>query len=140
MQIPFDRSLSGHSDADVLTHAVIDAMLGAIGEGDIGTHYPDSDPRFEGLSSLVMLQEVMGILGSRGYGLVNVDTVLICEEPKLKPYVGRIKEALAKTLGVSGDRVGIKATTTEGMGFTGRGEGIAAYAVVLLESLGEVDE
>lgn len=123
----------------MLTHAVIDAVLGAIGQGDIGTRFVDSDPRYEGRSSLLMLDEVIGIMRSRGYGIVNVDTVLVCEEPKLGPYAGRIKETLSKALGVSPERVGVKATTTEGLGFTGRGEGIAAYAVVLLESLGEVD-
>jgi len=129
--------LSGHSDADVLTHAVIDAVLGAIGEGDIGTLFPDDDAKYSGVSSMLLLAEVLDILSARGYAIINIDTVIVCDKPKLSPYIGAIKEALSKTAGLSPGRVGVKATSTEGMGFTGRGEGIAAYAVVLLKENGK---
>ncbi len=131
--IPHSRGLAGHSDADVLTHALMDALLGACGERDIGEHFPDHDPAYEGISSLVLLEEVVGLLRERKYRLVNADCVVVAQEPRLAPHIQAMREALAFTMGVEIERVGVKATTTEGMGFAGRGEGIAAMATVLLQ-------
>ena len=134
VEIPHRRGLLGHSDADVLTHALMDALLGGCGEGDIGTHFPDDDPAYEAVSSLVLLEEVAGMLRDKGYLVVNVDCVIIAQEPRLAPYIGGMRDLLAHTMRIEPGRVGVKATTTEGMGFAGRGEGIAAMAAVLLES------
>lgn len=131
--VPHSMGLAGHSDADVLTHALMDALLGACGERDIGEHFPDDDPAYEGISSLVLLEEVVGLLREKKYRLVNADCVIIAQEPRLAPYIQAMREALAFTMGVEIERVGVKATTTEGMGFAGRGEGIAAMATVLLQ-------
>jgi len=133
VEIPFAVGLSGYSDADVIVHAVIDALLGAAGAGDIGQHFPDTDERYKGVSSLELLAEVKKLLDGKGYSIVNIDTVVVLEEPKLSQYSDQMILALAKVLGVSEDYINIKATTTEGLGFTGRGEGIAAQAVVLIE-------
>lgn len=133
VEIPFEFGLAGHSDADVLTHAICDAILGAVGERDIGTHFPDSDPKYKGVSSLVLLREVLGLSNSKGFKVENIDSVVVCEKPKLGPYVSQIKTKLASIAEVPEEFLGIKATTTDGMGFTGRGEGIAAYAVVLIK-------
>lgn len=133
VEIPFAVGLSGYSDADVIVHAVIDALLGAAGAGDIGQHFPDTDERYKGISSLELLAEVKKLLDGEGYSIVNIDTVVVLEEPKLSQYRDQMILALAKVLGVSEDYINIKATTTEGLGFTGRGEGIAAQAVVLIE-------
>lgn len=133
VEIPFAVGLSGYSDADVIVHAVIDALLGAAGAGDIGQHFPDTDERYKGVSSLELLAEVKKLLDGEGYSIVNIDTVVVLEEPKLSQYRDQMILALAKVLGVSEDYINIKATTTEGLGFTGRGEGIAAQAVVLIE-------
>lgn len=133
VKIPFVVGLSGYSDADVIVHAVIDALLGAAGAGDIGQHFPDTDEKYKGVSSLELLAEVKKLLDGEGYSIVNIDTVVVLEEPKLSQYRDRMILALAKVLGVSEDYINIKATTTEGLGFTGRGEGIAAQAVVLIE-------
>lgn len=133
VEIPFAVGLSGYSDADVIVHAVIDALLGAAGAGDIGQHFPDTDERYKGVSSLELLAEVKKLLDGKGYSIVNIDTVVVLEEPKLSQYRDQMILALAKVLGVSEDYINIKATTTEGLGFTGRGEGIAAQAVVLIE-------
>ncbi len=132
VEIPYKLGLLGHSDADVATHALIDALLGAAGLGDIGEHFPDTDERFKGVSSLFLLEETLNLLGERGFFLVNADLTIVCERPKLKPYKESMRQKLAKTLGCPPERVNIKAKTTEGLGFTGRGEGIAAYAVVLI--------
>ena len=135
VNIPFEKRLAGHSDADVLVHAVMDALLGAAGLGDIGRHFPDDDERYEGISSLELLREVAAMLQEAGYRVVNVDSVIIAERPKVAPLRERMRVNISEALGTGWDRVGVKATTTEGMGFAGRGEGIAAMAVALLEPL-----
>lgn len=133
VDLPHPRGLAGHSDADVLVHAIMDALLGACGERDIGFRFPDTDPTYRDISSLVLLEEVMGVLADRGYRVVNVDCVLVAQEPRIAPHIPEMRSRLSPILRVTPDKIGIKATTTEGMGFTGRGEGIAALAVVLLE-------
>ncbi|MDD3717311.1 MAG: 2-C-methyl-D-erythritol 2,4-cyclodiphosphate synthase [Actinomycetota bacterium] len=134
VEVTHQRGLEGHSDADVLVHALMDAMLGACGDTDIGTHFPDTDPAYSGISSLVLLEEVAGILRDKGYRVVNADCVVVAQEPRLSPYIDLMRERIAKTMRIDAARVAVKATTTEGMGFTGRGEGIAAIATVLLET------
>ncbi len=133
VEIPYARGLEGHSDADVLVHAVMDALLGAVGERDIGHHFPDDDPRFEGISSMALLERVKRLVTERGYQVLNLDCVVVAQEPRLSPYVEEMRENLAEVLGLDQEDVALKPTTTEGMGFTGRGEGIAALAVVLVE-------
>ena len=128
-----ERGLTGHSDADVLTHAVIDALLGAASLGDIGQHFPDTDERYRDANSRELLDEARGLVWERGLAVSNVDATVICEAPKLGPYRDDMREALAIPLGVEAARVSVKFTTNEGMGPVGRGEGIAAMAVVLLE-------
>ena len=135
VQIPHPRGLRGHSDADVLTHAVIDALMGAAALGTIGQHFPDSDPRFAGVSSLVLLDETMQLLGDAGYRVVNVDSVITAQEPRLQPHLGKMARTLAERLGVASSSVGVKATSPEALGALGRREGIAAQAVVLLETI-----
>jgi len=135
IEVPYDRGLAGHSDADVLVHALMDALLGACGERDIGANFPDTDPAYKDISSIVLLEEVIGRLREKGFRVVNTDCVVIAQEPRLSPYVDLIRDLLAATMRVDADRVGVKATTTEGMGFTGRGEGIAAIATVLIETI-----
>ena len=132
LEIDYHHGLSGHSDADVATHAVIDAVLGAAGLGDIGTLFPDTDPAYEGASSLALLREVVTRATGAGWRVVNVDLVIV-ERPKLAAHRAAMTALLAAALRVAGDAVGVKATTTEGMGFEGRGEGISATAVCLLE-------
>ena len=132
VNIPWEKGLEGHSDADVLTHAIMDAILGAAALPDIGQLFPDSEDKYEGVSSLLLLERVMNLLDEEGYVLVNVDSTIICEAPKIMPYTEAIRENLAKAIGVSPSCVGVKATTTEGLGFTGRGEGIAAQAVCMI--------
>ena len=129
VEIPHDRGLAGHSDADVVTHAVIDALLGAAGLGDIGEHFPDTDERHRDADSRSLLRQVVELLASRGLSAVNVDATVILESPRLAPHRDRMREALAAALGIEAARVSIKATTAEGMGFIGRGEGAAALAV-----------
>ena len=136
VRIPHERGLAGHSDADVLVHAVMDAILGAMREGDIGKLFPDTDPAYAGISSLELLRSVARLMRDRGYELVDADTVLVLEEPKIAPHREAMRSAMADALGVDVDRVGVKATTTEKLGFTGRGEGVAAEAVVLMRLLG----
>jgi len=131
--VPCDLGLAGHSDADVATHALIDALLGAAGLADIGALFPDTDAAYAGADSVGLLSEVVARLAVAGWRVGNADVVVICEKPKLAPYREAMRARLASALGVSTDAVGVKATTTEGMGFTGRGEGIAAQAVCLLE-------
>jgi len=128
--IPHALGLSGHSDADVLTHAVIDAALGAIGMGDIGRHFPDTDPQYEGISSIKLLSEVAAWASDRGYRINNLDATIVAENPRLAPFVPNMEKALADALGCAKDGINIKATTTEGMGFCGTGQGMAAYAVI----------
>lgn len=135
VEIPFELGLEGHSDADVLTHAICDALLGAVGERDIGSHFPDKDPKYKGISSLVLLKETLAVLSSKGFNVENIDSVVVCENPKLQPYISRIKKSLVSIIDIPEEFLGIKATTTDGMGFAGRGEGIAAYAVVLVKKI-----
>ena len=132
VEVPHTLGLLGHSDADVLTHAVMDALLGAAGLGDIGRHFPDSDPAYAGADSLALLDRVVSLLRARGWRAVNVDATILAQRPKLAPYIPRMRANLARVMGVSPDRVNVKATTEEGLGFTGSGEGMAAHAVALL--------
>jgi len=133
VEIPHDAGLAGHSDADVLTHAVIDALLGAAGLGDIGTHFPDTEAQWKDADSLALLRDVVGRLTGDGWAIGNVDATVMLERPKLLPHRAAITAALADALGLAGDAVNVKATTGEGMGFVGRGEGAAAMAVATLE-------
>ncbi len=133
VKIPWEKGLLGHSDADVLIHAVMDALLGAAALGDIGKHFPDTDPAYKGISSIRLLTHVMGLLEEKGYSVGNVDAVIIAQKPKMAPHIPQMRKNLAEAMGVSETRVNIKATTEEGLGFTGRGEGIASQAVCLLE-------
>ncbi|MGN2391624.1 2-C-methyl-D-erythritol 2,4-cyclodiphosphate synthase [Pelomicrobium sp. G1] len=130
--IPFERGLDGHSDADVLLHAVADALLGAAGLGDIGRLYPDSDPAYRGADSRVLLRDVARRLAAAGFRVVNVDATVIAQAPRMAPYTAQMVANIAHDLGIPADWVNVKAKTTEGLGFTGRGEGIAAEAVVLI--------
>ena len=130
--IPFDRGLDGHSDADVLVHSVCDALLGGAGLGDIGEHFPDDDPAYLGISSLILLEKCARLLYKYGYGVVNMDVTVMAQQPNLGKYKRRMAENIAVAAGITPDRVNVKATTTEGLGFTGRLEGICAHAVVLL--------
>ncbi len=133
VEIPFEKGLLGHSDADVLVHALMDAILGAMAMRDIGYHFPDTDEAYRGISSLLLLARVKELMDDAGYTLGNADITLMAERPKIAPYIDAMTRSLARTLEVSPDAIGIKATTTEGLGFVGRGEGMAAQAVVLLE-------
>lgn len=135
VEIPWDRGLLGHSDADVLTHAVMDALCGAAKLGDIGKLFPDSDPRYAGISSLELLRQVAALLEERGWAVVNIDATLIAQAPKVGPYRPEMESNLAAVLRVEADRVNVKATTEEHLGFTGDGSGMAAHAVALLERL-----
>ena len=135
VDIPWERGLLGHSDADVLTHAVMDALLGAAGLGDIGTHFPDSDPAYAGADSLKLLEHVAKLLGERGFSIKNVDATVLAQKPKLAPHIPRMRENLARAMGVGPEQVNVKATTEEGLGFTGSGEGMAAHAVALIEKV-----
>ena len=135
--VPWHQGLAGHSDADVLTHAVMDALLGASGLGeDIGSLFPDTDPAYAGVSSVALLTEVVARLAQAGWRVGNVDVVVVCEQPQLSEHRATMRQVLGMALNVDESAVGIKATTTEGMGFEGRGEGISATAVCLLEALG----
>ena len=135
VHIPYEKGLLGHSDADVLTHAVMDALLGAAGMGDIGRHFPDTDPQYKGISSLKLLSCVAQKLGTAGYRVGNIDVTVIAQAPKLKDYIPRMQENLAAILGVEVGRVNVKATTEERLGFTGDGSGIACHSVCLLENI-----
>lgn len=137
VEIPWNRGLLGHSDADVLTHAVMDALCGAARLGDIGRLFPDTDPQYQGISSLLLLRNVAGRLRERGFEVVNVDATLLAQAPKIAPYRARMEIALADALGVPSERVNVKATTEEGLGFTGDGSGMAAHAVALLERVAD---
>jgi len=128
-----DKGLFGYSDADVLIHAVIDAILGALGKGDIGQHFPDSDPAYQGADSLTLLRKIMGLAHDKGFAVNNLDATIVAQKPRLSTYLNDMKERLSTVLEVDPDALNIKATTTEGLGFCGRKEGIAAYAVVSLE-------
>lgn len=130
INIPYSKGLAGHSDADVLTHAIMDALLGSVGQGDIGRHFPDNDERYRGISSLKLLEQVQQIITHRGYQVNNIDAVIIAQAPRMAPHIEAMIAKLADVLQVDLDQVNIKATTTEKLGFTGREEGIAAQAVV----------
>ena len=129
---PYSLGLAGHSDADVLVHALCDALLGALGAGDIGAYFPDTDTKWKGASSFLFLREIVSMCKGKGFELANADSVLVAEKPKLAPHLPAMKKNIASTLGIAIDQINIKATTTEKLGFAGRGEGIAAYAVVLM--------
>ncbi len=132
VDIPWEKGLLGHSDADVLLHAICDAILGAIGEGDIGKHFPDTDKAYKGIDSLKLLAHVSELAHTRGYCVGNVDATIIAQQPKMAPHIPSMRENIAAVLNVTVDQVNVKATTEEGLGFTGRGEGMAAHAVVLM--------
>lgn len=133
VDVPFEKGLLGHSDADALIHAICDALLGAAGMGDIGQMFPDTDERYRGISSLVLLEHVAKKISSAGYRVSNIDSTIAAQAPRLAPHVELMRENIAKALGVETGQVSVKATTTETMGFTGRGEGIAVWAVALVE-------
>lgn len=133
VEVPYEKGLLGHSDADVLTHAVMDALLGAAGLGDIGRHFPDSDPAYAGAESLKLLDHVVAMLKEKGWKVENLDATILAQRPKLAPYIPRMRDNLAACLGASAEQINVKATTEEGLGFTGSGEGMAAHAVCLLQ-------
>lgn len=134
VKIPYEKGLLGHSDADVLLHAVMDALLGAAALGDIGKHFPDTDPAYQGISSMVLLKKTGELIGGKGFLIENIDATIIAQAPKMRPYIDAMRGNIAEALGLDMDYVSVKATTEEGLGFTGRGEGIAAQAVCLLTS------
>lgn len=133
--VPHTKGALGHSDADVLLHAICDAMLGALALGDIGKHFPDTDPAYKGIDSKILLKRTNELIQSKGWRVGNIDSTLCLEKPKIKPYVTQMQETIAAIVGVTTDEVSIKATTTEQMGFAGREEGLVAYATVLLEAV-----
>ena len=133
VNIPYEKGLLGHSDADVLLHAISDALLGAAALGDIGKHFPDTDPQFKGADSRKLLAHVWGLIFEKGYDIMNIDATVIAQRPKLAPHIEQMRKNIAETLKLDADQVNVKATTEEGLGFTGAGEGIAASAVCLLK-------
>ena len=132
VEIPWEKGLLGHSDADVLLHAVTDALLGAAGLGDIGRHFPDTDPDLEGIDSMILLKKAAEMLEARGYSVGNVDATVIAQKPKLAPYIDRMRDGIAEALRIAPQKVNVKATTEEHLGFTGREEGISAHAVCVI--------
>ncbi len=132
VDIPYEKGLLGHSDADVLLHAIMDAMLGALALGDIGKHFPDTDPAYEGIDSLRLLERTDALIRNEGYAVGNIDATIIAQAPKMRPYIDTMRENIAEVLHVGVDRINVKATTEEGLGFTGSGEGISAQAICLL--------
>ena len=137
VNIPFEKGLLGHSDSDVLVHSIMDALLGACGERDIGVHFPPEDIKFKGISSLILLEKVRQIVELKGYSIINVDCIIIAEKPKLMGYIPKMEENIAQTLKMKIENINVKATTTEGLGFEGRGEGISTQAIVMLSRSGE---
>ena len=133
VEVPYDKGLLGHSDADVLTHAICDAILGAAGLGDIGQHFPDTSDEFKGISSLILLEKVMEMIENEGFSVKNVDSIIIAEKPKLSPFFLEMRKNYSKILKIEYTKINVKGTTTEGLGFEGRSEGISAQAVVLLK-------
>lgn len=133
VKISFEKGLLGHSDADVLLHAICDALLGAAALGDIGKHFPDTDPEFRGVDSMLLLKKVAELLWDKGYKIINIDSTVLAQRPKLSPYILKMRENIASMAGVDTDCVSVKATTEEGLGFTGEGLGIAAHAVCLID-------
>ena len=134
VKIPYEKGLLGHSDADVLLHAIMDALLGAAALGDIGKHFPDNDPAYEGISSVLLLKNVGALLEEKGFLIENIDATIIAQAPKMRPYIDAMRENIARVLGLDTGHVNVKATTEEGLGFTGKGEGISAQAICLLTS------
>ena len=132
VEIPYEKGLLGHSDADVLVHAVMDALLGAAGLGDIGRHFPDTDEKYRGISSILLLKYVKALLDENGFAVGNIDVTVICQKPKIAPYIEQMRSNMAEALEINPDRINVKGTTTEHLGFTGRGEGIASEAVCTL--------
>lgn len=135
VEIPYEKGLLGHSDADVLTHAIMDALLGAAALGDIGKLFPDNDPAYSGADSIQLLKQVCSVLQKNGYKIGNIDSTVIAQQPKLKPYIAQMQNTLADACGVSAGQVSVKATTEEKLGFTGNGQGISAHAVCLIENI-----
>jgi len=133
IDIPFDKGLSGWSDADALSHAIIDALLGAAALGDIGSHFPPGDPQYKDISSLVLLEKVSKKLTENGWQVVNIDATVLAERPRLRDFIDRMRQQLSQALGINISQISVKASTSSGLGFIGRGEGIAAYAVALIE-------
>lgn len=133
VEIEYEKGLLGHSDADVLVHAIMDALLGAAALGDIGKHFPDTAPKYKGISSIYLLECVARLLKEKGYSIENIDSIVAAQRPKLSPHIEKMTENIANALGIEKSRVSVKATTTEGLGFEGRGEGISAYAVCLID-------
>ena len=133
VEIPYEKGLLGHSDADVLVHALMDALLGAAALGDIGKLFPDNEQKFKDIDSMLLLKEVGNVLAEHNYSISNIDTTVVAQRPKLAPFIGQMRQRIAQVLNISEDKVSIKATTTEGLGFTGEGLGIAAYGVCLIE-------
>ncbi len=134
--MPFSQGLSGHSDADVVVHAIIDALLGATALGDIGTYFPQDDPHYENASSIDMLRKIGELVREKGWYIINLDATIVAEKPRLTPFIGKMREYIGKALAMDISRVGLKATTTDHLGFVGRGEGMAAYAVALVGEKG----
>ena len=134
VEIPHEKGLLGHSDADVLVHAVMDSMLGALALGDIGKHFPDNDPEYDGANSISLLKRVSEIISEQGFSVGNIDSTIICQSPKLAPYIEQMRENIASAVGCEASQISVKATTEERLGFTGSGEGISAHAVCILES------
>ncbi len=134
VKIPYEKGLLGHSDADVLLHAISDALLGAAALGDIGKHFPDTDPKYKGISSILLLEEVGALLEENCYFIENIDATIIAQAPKMRPYIDKMRANIAKALGIDISQVNVKATTEEGLGFTGTGEGISSQAICLLTS------
>ena len=132
VKIDYDKGLLGHSDADVLLHAIIESIIGALGLGDIGKHFPDNDPKYKGISSMILLEHCFHLMDEQRYEINNLDSIILCEQPKMAPYIQKMKENVAKTLHCDVSQINIKATRGEKMGFVGRGEGMLAQAVVLL--------
>ncbi|MCI6091450.1 2-C-methyl-D-erythritol 2,4-cyclodiphosphate synthase [bacterium] len=135
VKIPYEKGLLGHSDADVLLHAIMDALLGAAALGDIGKHFPDTDEKYSGISSMKLLKHVAGLLEENLYIVENIDATIIAQKPKMRPHIAQMEENIASALGIERDRVNVKATTEEGLGFTGSGEGISAQAICALEKI-----
>ncbi len=142
VEIPYEKGLLGHSDADVLVHAVMDALLGAAALGDIGKHFPDTDPQYKGISSIRLLEHVGRRMDGEGYVIENIDATIIAQRPKMRPYIDQMRENMANALGIETDQINVKATTEEGLGFTGSGEGISSQAICAVEkytNYGSVD-
>jgi 2-C-methyl-D-erythritol 2,4-cyclodiphosphate synthase len=135
VEVPHNKGAVGHSDADVLLHAICDALLGAANLGDIGVHFPDTDSKYKNIDSKILLKQTLRLIQQKNYQVVNIDSTLCLQEPKIKPYIQQMQKAIAETIGTSEDNISIKATTTEQMGFVGRKEGVVAYATVLLETI-----